>query len=458
MDVGAPICGPTPRNAGRSTRASPTPVPGQPDVWNRVHLNTRPLGPTALSALTFFPRRALHAVRSALSRRDGPPLRGRRRIAIAALLATFAVVAGGTVAFGAAYKTVSVDVDGKVSRVTTYAGAVRGVLDDRGIEVGGRDIVAPSPTSALGDRSEIVVRHAKRVRVLIDGVDTNVWTTAVRADEALATLVHRGKDVRLVASRSASGGRAELPPGLRLDGPIDVAADGKTVSTDGSDGLAAALRRLGITLTALDRVSIQHPGTGPVTVVVNRVVVQEVTDTPPVPFAIVEQPDPARSLGTKAVATAGVLGQRTTVNRVTTVDGAETARTLLSDADTLAPVNQVVSVGTKKRVVAPAPAPKAAPSPAAAPSAPVSPKVGGSADSLNWAALAACEAGGRTNAVSSNGLYYGLYQFSVSTWAAVGGSGLPSQASADEQTARAKSLYARSGAGQWPVCGARLFS
>ena len=431
-----------------------------------MHLNTRPLGLSALSALTFFPRKALHAVRSALSRRDGPPLRGRRRIAIAALLATFAVVAGGTVAFGAAYKTVSVDVDGKVTQVSTYAGAVRGVLDARGIEVGGRDIVAPSPTSALGDRSEIVVRHAKRVRVLIDGVDTNVWTTAVRADEALATLVHRGKDVRLVASRSASGGRAELPPGLRLDGPIDVAADGKTVSTDGSDGLAAALRRLGITLTALDRVSIQHPGTGPVTVVVNRVVVQDVTDTPPVPFATVEQPDPTRSLGTTAVATAGAAGQRTTVNRVTTVDGAETARTLLSDAVTAAPVNQVVSVGTKKRVVAPAPAPapKAAPSlaaaprPAPAPSAPVSPKAGGSADSLNWAALAACEAGGRTNAVSSNGLYYGLYQFSVSTWAAVGGSGLPSQASADEQTARAKALYARSGAGQWPVCGARLFS
>ena len=84
--------------------------------------------------------------------------------------------------------------------------------------------------------------------------------------------------------------------------------------------------------------------------------------------------------------------------------------------------------------------------------------VGGSASSLNWAALAMCETGGNPTIVSRNGLYYGLYQFSVGTWQAMGGSGLPSQASAAEQTARAELLYARSGAGQWPVCGAKLAS
>ena len=83
---------------------------------------------------------------------------------------------------------------------------------------------------------------------------------------------------------------------------------------------------------------------------------------------------------------------------------------------------------------------------------------GGDADSLNWAALAACESGGNPSAVSSTGKYHGLYQFSVGTWQAVGGTGLPSDASAEEQTARAKMLYNRSGAGQWPHCGKNLFS
>jgi hypothetical protein len=69
------------------------------------------------------------------------------------------------------------------------------------------------------------------------------------------------------------------------------------------------------------------------------------------------------------------------------------------------------------------------------------------------AAIAQCESGGNPAAVSSNGMYHGKYQFSVATWTAVGGTGLPSQAPEAEQDMRAAMLYARSGPGQWPVCG-----
>ena len=68
-------------------------------------------------------------------------------------------------------------------------------------------------------------------------------------------------------------------------------------------------------------------------------------------------------------------------------------------------------------------------------------------------AIAQCESGGDPTAVSSNGMYHGKYQFSVATWSAVGGSGLPSRASEAEQDMRAAMLYERSGPGQWPVCG-----
>jgi hypothetical protein len=67
--------------------------------------------------------------------------------------------------------------------------------------------------------------------------------------------------------------------------------------------------------------------------------------------------------------------------------------------------------------------------------------------------IALCESGGDPTAVSSNGMYHGKYQFSVATWAAMGGSGLPSQAPEAEQDMRAAMLYAQSGPGQWPVCG-----
>lgn len=76
---------------------------------------------------------------------------------------------------------------------------------------------------------------------------------------------------------------------------------------------------------------------------------------------------------------------------------------------------------------------------------------------LNWHALAMCESGGRPGAVSRNGLYRGMYQFSVGTWHGVGGRGLPNKASKVEQTYRAQLLYMRSGARPWPICGKKLF-
>jgi hypothetical protein len=77
------------------------------------------------------------------------------------------------------------------------------------------------------------------------------------------------------------------------------------------------------------------------------------------------------------------------------------------------------------------------------------------ADGLNWGALANCESGGNPHAVNPAG-YYGLYQFDLGTWRSVGGSGLPTSASAAEQTYRAKRLYQQRGRSPWPNCGRLL--
>ncbi|MCZ3389070.1 MAG: transglycosylase family protein [Actinomycetia bacterium] len=73
----------------------------------------------------------------------------------------------------------------------------------------------------------------------------------------------------------------------------------------------------------------------------------------------------------------------------------------------------------------------------------------------NWVGLAACESGGNPNAVNPAG-FYGLYQFSISTWHAVGGKGIPTDYGYWEQTKRAWKLYKGSGRSPWPVCGSRL--
>jgi len=59
------------------------------------------------------------------------------------------------------------------------------------------------------------------------------------------------------------------------------------------------------------------------------------------------------------------------------------------------------------------------------------------------------ESGGNYATNTGNG-YYGAYQFSLGTWAGVGGTGLPSNASPAEQDMRAQMLYDRRGCSPWP--------
>ncbi|MEV0614902.1 ubiquitin-like domain-containing protein [Nonomuraea sp. NPDC050404] len=80
---------------------------------------------------------------------------------------------------------------------------------------------------------------------------------------------------------------------------------------------------------------------------------------------------------------------------------------------------------------------------------------------LDWRALAMCESHGNPQAYNPDGPYYGMYQFSLAMWQAVGGMGLPNTWPEDEQTYRAQLLYQQvSGKwqGQWPHCGERLFT
>lgn len=134
------------------------------------------------------------------------------------------------------------------------------------------------------------------------------------------------------------------------------------------------------------------------------------------------------------------------------------ANTSIADPNIINPGDQV-RIPAADEVLAERPLPT--PAPVVKKQATSSPRPAATAarivnDGSVWHQLAMCESGGRVNVVSSNGKYHGLYQFLPSTWRSVGGSGLPSQASAEEQTMRAQILQARSGWGQWPQCARKL--
>ncbi|MBE7699713.1 G5 domain-containing protein [Oerskovia sp. Sa1BUA8] len=277
----------------------------------------------------------------------------RRRWPLVAGATAVALVATGAVAYGSAKKTVELDVDGEITTVSTFAGSVEGLLAEEGVRVTDKDLVAPAVDAALSNGADVVVRYGREVTVQTDGQQSDVWLTALDADEALDTLADRGTDVRLVASRSGADGRPELGVTLDADGPVNVVVDGQTVvAPDGSIGIDALLDQQGIVLGEHDRVSVARDETADpaVSVVVHRVVVTDVPTVTPIPFETTVQEDPnVYADEAPTVAQEGVEGTRTTVERVTTVDGVEESRELVSDAVTAEPVARVVVQGTKAR-------------------------------------------------------------------------------------------------------------
>ncbi|MGY1715268.1 ubiquitin-like domain-containing protein [Geodermatophilus sp. SYSU D01106] len=361
-------------------------------------------------------------------------------------LALFALVltglVGGSVAWYAAQKSLTLTVDGQVREVSTYADTVGEVLAEEGLETEAHDVVLPAAEAAVADGDTVVVNRARPLQLTVDGVSSEVYVTALSVDEALEQLGYRADGMVLSASRSERLPLDGMALSITTPKAVTLVVDGATrVVTTTAATAGDLLAEQGVVLGEHDRTSLlaTQPLLGAMRLQVFRVAVTEQVVTAPVPFRTVETEDPDAFEGEETVTQEGVAGEQATTFRVTVTDGVETAREQLNTAVTLAPVDELVSVGTKER-----------PAPAGG--------VPATADGLNWAALAQCESGGRANAVSSTGKYHGLYQFSVATWQAVGGSGLPSQASADEQTMRAQMLYARSGAGQWPHCGSRLFS
>jgi len=76
------------------------------------------------------------------------------------------------------------------------------------------------------------------------------------------------------------------------------------------------------------------------------------------------------------------------------------------------------------------------------------------ASSVNWDAIAKCESGGNWAINTGNGFYGGL-QFTLGTWHANGGQGMPQNASREQQIAGAERVLATQGIHAWPVCGLR---
>ncbi|MFH9006520.1 ubiquitin-like domain-containing protein [Streptomyces afghaniensis] len=357
-----------------------------------------------------------------------------RRLLPQALVVAF--LAGGTTAFVAKDKAIELNVDGKARTLHTFADDVTELLAEEGVDIGAHDVVAPGPGAEIASGDEVAVHYGRPVRLTLDGQRSEVWTTAHTVAGALRQLGVRQEGAYVSTSRSRRIGREGLALDVRTERTVTIMADGRarTVRTNAAT-VREAVEEAGITLRGQDTTSVPQgsfPRDGQ-TVTVLRITGGKEVREEPIPFQVRRTDDPTLFRGTEVVEEAGRPGLRRVTYSLRTVNGVKQKPRRISSEVVREPRPQLVKVGTKPRPMS----------------------VQG-ADHLDWQGLAACESGGRPDAVDSSGTYGGLYQFDTHTWQALGGKGRPQDAPAAEQTYRAKKLYVRRGASPWPHCGDRL--
>ncbi|HEV2640985.1 MAG TPA: ubiquitin-like domain-containing protein [Actinocrinis sp.] len=341
---------------------------------------------------------------------------------------------GAASAFVAFDKTIEISVDGQTRQVHTFASTVGSVLSDNGITTGAHDQVSPAPGASATDNSTITIRYGRPVQVTVNGVESQDWVHYPTVGGALSELGVRVTGAVLSVPSGTAIGRQGLAFTVFTQRQVTILVDGKTMHlATTAPTVSALLVQAGITLQNQDSASVAGASvpTDGETISIMRITGTTETKQVSIPYQVTKQSNPNAYSGVTSVLTPGVTGIEQITYALQIINGVSQSPKQISETVTRQPVNEVLSVGTKSLPT--------------------------NVADLDWSALAKCESGGRVNAVDSSGTYYGLYQFSVQTWDSLGGSGLPSQASAAEQTSLAELLYSRSGVGQWPVCGPNLY-
>lgn len=360
----------------------------------------------------------------------------------------------GLVAFVGNNKTITLNVDGKVTSVQTFGGTVGQVVKSANLELKPADRVSPSIDATVQNGTVINVNQAKEVKVSLDGSEKTVNTTAQDV-EGLVTELGVASASSVSVPKDAQLSVAGSFVSISTPKSVSIVADGKVhAATTTAATVGQVLEDAGLTLGANDRSS--QPANAHVVnnmvVKVSRVDVgQTAVTTEDVPFKT-ETVESAELLkGEKEVTQAGAAGKLEKTFKLVLVDGREASRTLVTESVTAQPVTEKITVGTKAKPVA-----QAAPAPAA--SASTGANTGAAAPAMMneamWDKIAQCESGGNWSINSGNG-YYGGLQFDIRTWIGSGGGAYApnaSLASKAQQIDIANRVYAQRGLQPWG-CG-----
>ena len=265
-----------------------------------------------------------------------------------AALASVGVLGIAGVGVASSHTTVMLEVNGVSRPVTAWGNTVADALKVANVSVGSGDLVQPGVAETVREGDTIVVRTSKAYTVTVDGEPRTLWTTAASADSILADAAPLGTTVTLAADRSAS--RDELTPLVSRARNVIVNADGTTreVAVRPGQDARGMLEAAGVSVHALDRVTVENDATGELAITVSRVTRGQATETVDIPFSETTTTSSDMFVGESQVTTTGVNGV-TTWTVWQEKDGDQVLTSVpITEHSTSQPVTQVRSEGTKE--------------------------------------------------------------------------------------------------------------
>ena len=267
--------------------------------------------------------------------------------------------------------TMTVEEAGEEKTFVVYKGdTIKKALEDHSVLLKENDLVVPERNEIIEGDLSVHIKRYTEVTVEADSKQQTVTLIGGTVEEALTQLE--------VDLKKADSLNYDLDEPL-FDGmciklsrsyQIRVTADGKTGEHQVSAAsVEEALEKLDIPYDKKDQI-FPSPATtlkDRQAIVIKRVTTKEITESEAIPYEEVTKTDSSLEMGTTAIRSEGVDGEKQLIYQITYIDGEETDRTLISEKVVTEPINRVKVSGTKPKPERPAATPQNSAAPTATP-------------------------------------------------------------------------------------------
>lgn len=271
--------------------------------------------------------------------------------------ALFGIILLATLGLYLKAKTINVNIDGKVVRVTTISNTVGGALRFSRLGIFPEDVIVPDRSTQVTQDLEVKVTRSLPLKLKLDGKVYTGRSAETTVGKALQDLSNRlGLNLKETDEVNADR-QTTLTANMEIEVQraiqIHVTVDGKQIDPYlAPRTVAEGLKKLGITLGEQDKVSLpldqELKENDQVQIV--RVTEKVETVSTEIPYQVVAQPgDFPVGLPDRPI-NKGANGLNQQVVQVTLEDGKEVKRDVLEQKVLRSPVNQVVSRGAQTSI------------------------------------------------------------------------------------------------------------